>query len=363
MASAAEAVGGWRERVRAARERRDALAAQLADPAVLGDPERLKKLAREHAELEALAEAGARLEKLEGERAQAREVIGTETDAEFVALAESEIEALDAQIAELEERCRELVVPKDPLDDRDAVVEIRAGTGGDEAALFAAELFRMYARYAETRGWSVEVLSRHEGALGGLKEVTFVVRGPDVYGALRSESGVHRVQRVPVTESQGRIHTSAATVAVLPEAEEVDVEIKPDEIRIDVFRASGPGGQGVNTADSAVRITHVPSGMVVSCQDERSQLKNKQKALKILRSRLLDLKVAEKEAERARERRLQVGTGDRSAKIRTYNFPQNRVTDHRIELSVHRLEEVLEGDLDELLAPLKEARQQERISA
>ena len=359
----ARAATAWRERLREAVERRRALAARLADPAVLADPERLKKVAREHADLEPIAAAAERLEALERELAQAREVVRGGGDREIVALAESEVERLERELAEWEDRCRRLLVPRDPLDDRDAVVEIRAGTGGDEAALFAADLFRMYTRYAEHRGWTVEVLSRHEGVLGGLKEVIFVVRGRNAYGDLRHESGVHRVQRVPVTESQGRIHTSAATVAVLPEAEEVDVEIRPEDLRIDVFRASGPGGQGVNTADSAVRITHLPTGIVVSCQDERSQLKNKQKALKILRARLLDRKVAEQEAARARERRMQVGTGDRSAKIRTYNFPQNRVTDHRIQLTLYRLREILEGDLDELVEALKLARQQERMAS
>jgi peptide chain release factor 1 len=255
------------------------------------------------------------------------------------------------------------LTPKDPLDDRAAVIEIRAGTGGDEAGLFAADLHRMYTRYAEKHGWKIELLSTSEGTLGGVKEVAFVVRGKNAYGTLRYESGVHRVQRVPETESQGRIHTSAATVAVLPEAEDVDVEIKPDEIKVDVYRSSGPGGQSVNTTDSAVRITHVPTGLVVTCQDEKSQHKNKARAMKVLRSRLLDLRVAEQEAERAAARKNQVGTGDRSAKIRTYNFPQNRVTDHRIELTLHRLPEIMDGNLDDLLRELRLARREERLSA
>jgi peptide chain release factor 1 len=243
------------------------------------------------------------------------------------------------------------------------VVEVRAGTGGDEAGLFAGDLLRMYRRLAERKGWMVELISLSEGIPGSIKEVIFSVQGRRVYGQMRFESGVHRVQRVPQTESSGRIHTSAATVAVLPEAEEVDLEIDASELRIDVFRSSGPGGQSVNTTDSAVRITHIPSGLVVSCQDEKSQHKNKAKALKVLRSRLLDLKIAEKEAERARERRMQVGTGDRSAKIRTYNFPQNRVTDHRIGLTLHRLEEILDGDLDELISALRHAQEEERMEA
>jgi peptide chain release factor 1 len=239
-----------------------------------------------------------------------------------------------------------------PANDRAAVVEIRAGTGGAEAGLFAADLLRMYRRFSERRGWKLELLDLSEGIPGSVKEAILTVEGPDAYGTLRFESGVHRVQRIPETESQGRIHTSAATVAVLPEAEEVDVELDPEELRIDVFRSSGPGGQSVNTTDSAVRITHLPTGLVVSCQDEKSQHKNKAKALKVLRSRLLDRRLAEREAERARNRKAQVGTGDRSAKIRTYNFPQNRVTDHRISLTLHGLDQVMEGDLDELTAAL-----------
>jgi peptide chain release factor 1 len=278
-------------------------------------------------------------------------------------MARADIERLRPEIAELERHLTELLTPTDPLDDRDAIVEIRAGTGGDEAALFAADLFRMYSRYCERRGWKVETLDLSEGTLGGLKAAVFAVRGSKAYGILRYESGVHRVQRVPVTEGAGRIHTSAATVAVLPEAEEVDVKIEDKDLRIDVFRSSGPGGQSVNTTDSAVRVTHVPTGLVVQCQDQKSQLQNKLKALEILRARLLDRMIAEQEAARARERRAQVGTGDRSAKIRTYNFPDNRVTDHRIHFSLHNLTEVLNGDLDELIAALRQAGERERISA
>ncbi len=335
----------------------------MADPDVLADRHRLRALAREHSELEPAVERGRAFLKLLDDLRQAREVARGAEDEELAELARAEAEELEERRAAEEAILRRLLVPRDPLDDRPAVVEIRAGTGGDEAALFAADLYRMYERYAGGRGWSVEVASLSEGTLGGLKEVVFLVRGPEAYGRLRYESGVHRVQRVPATESAGRIHTSAATVAVLPEAEEVDVEIDPSELKVDVFRSSGPGGQSVNTTDSAVRITHLPTGMVVSCQDEKSQHKNKAKALKVLRSRLLDLRVAEQEAERARERRLQVGTGDRSAKIRTYNFPQNRVTDHRIGYTAHRLQDILDGDLDELIDALRVAGMEERLEA
>jgi len=253
------------------------------------------------------------------------------------------------------------LLPRDPLDDRNAIVEIRAGTGGDEAALFAEDLHRMYTRFIERHGWKIETMSLSEGALGGTKEVVFKVAGDSPYGALRRESGVHRVQRVPATESQGRIHTSAATVAVLPEAEEVDVKIEDKDIRIDVFRASGPGGQSVNTTDSAVRITHIPSGLVVSQQDQKSQLQNKLKAMEVLRARLLDLRIAQQEAERARMRRTQVGTGDRSAKIRTYNYPQSRVTDHRIGWSTHDLDGFMDGELAPVIEALKLADVEEQL--
>ena len=284
-------------------------------------------------------------------------------DPELLQLARADVERLQPEIQRLERRLTDLLTPPDPLDDRDAIVEIRAGTGGNEAALFAAELFRMYTRFCERRGWKVEVVSLSEGNLGGLKEAIFAARGPGVYGTLRYESGVHRVQRVPVTEAQGRIHTSAATVAVLPEAEEVDVKIEDKDLRIDVFRSQGPGGQSVNTTDSAVRITHLPTNLVVQCQDQKSQLQNKIKALEVLRSRLLDKMIAEQEASRARERRAQVGTGDRSAKIRTYNFPQNRVTDHRIHYTAHNLSEVVDGNLDDVINALRLAGEKERLSA
>jgi peptide chain release factor 1 len=351
----------WETRIPELLKRHAQVTERLADPAVLSDPDALRKAAREHADLAPIVETASELEHVRARLADARSLIETSEDSELVELAESEVTELTARETELTETLRRRLVPKDPMADRAAVVEIRAGTGGDEAGLFAADLFRMYTRYAESRKWAIELIHLSEGERGAYKEVVFVVRGPDAYGDLRHESGVHRVQRVPTTESQGRIHTSAATVAVLPEAEDVDVEIKDDEIRVDVFRSSGPGGQSVNTTDSAVRITHLPTGLVVSCQDEKSQHKNKAKALKVLRSRLLDQRLAEQEAARARDRRMQVGTGDRSAKIRTYNFPQSRVTDHRIELTIHRLHDILDGDLDALIQALKLASEAERL--
>jgi peptide chain release factor 1 len=350
------------ERIREIERRQEELSHLLADPAVMADSKRLRELSREHAHLTEIVETGARLRRARQELEGARSLLEEGAEGDLRALAQAEVESLTGEAQRLEDQLKLLLIPRDPLDDRDAVVEIRAGTGGDEAALFAGDLLRMYQRYAESRGWRVELISLSEGGAGGVKEAVFVARGPNAYGHLRYESGVHRVQRVPATESQGRIHTSAATVAVLPEAEEVDVEINPNDVRIDVFRASGAGGQHVNKTESAVRITHLPTGLVVSCQDEKSQHKNKDKALQVLRSRLLDLRVAEQEAERARDRRVQVGTGDRSAKIRTYNFPQSRITDHRIGYTTHALQQVLGGDLDEMIERLKLAGQEERAA-
>jgi peptide chain release factor 1 len=320
----------------------------------------LAELGREHRRLAPLVELATRLSKEEDELSQARELVSID-DPEMAAEAKKEVERLETSIPVLEARIKPLLIPHDPLDDRNAIVEIRAGTGGDEAALFAADLHRMYTRYLERRRWKVEVISLSPGTLGGIKEVIFKVPADGAFGTLRWESGVHRVQRVPATENAGRIHTSAATVAVLPEAEEVDVKIEDKDLRIDVFRAGGPGGQGVNTTDSAVRITHLPTGLVVQQQDQRSQIQNRAKAMEILRARLLDLRVSEMEAERARMRKTQVGTGDRSAKVRTYNYPQSRVTDHRIGYTTHNLQGVMDGDIDDLMEALKLADIEERL--
>ncbi|MCG6955628.1 MAG: peptide chain release factor 1 [Gemmatimonadetes bacterium] len=351
------------QRLREAEARYAEVERALASPEVLAHPERLRGLGQERAQLEPVVATSRRLRATLQEHAGASELMEEADDPDMRAMAEDEVAGLEERIESLAREARERLIPHDPLEDRAAVVEIRAGTGGDEAGLFAADLMRMYERLAERQGWSVELLSLSEGIPGSIKEAIFTVRGRGAYGRLRYESGVHRVQRVPETESQGRIHTSAATVAVLPEAEEVDLHIDPADLRIDVFRSSGPGGQSVNTTDSAVRITHVPTGLVVTCQDEKSQHKNKAKALKVLRSRLLDQMIADQEAIRARERKTQVGTGDRSAKIRTYNFPQNRVTDHRIGLTLYSLGEVLGGDLDELIGALRLAKEEERLES
>ena len=328
---------------------------------VLSNPGKLRDYGQERSHLEPVVISGLDLRGALQEHEGALELLEESEDPDIRVLAEEEIVQLEQRIDSLIQKVRELLIPPDPLSNRAAVVEVRAGTGGDEAGLFAADLMRMYRLMAEHRGWTIELMSISEGIPGSVKEAIFTVRGKGVYGRLRYESGVHRVQRVPETEAQGRIHTSAATVAVLPEAEEVDLRIDPNDLRIDVFRSSGPGGQSVNTTDSAVRITHIPTGLVVSCQDEKSQHKNKAKAMKVLRSRLLVLMIADQEAERARERRTQVGTGDRSAKIRTYNYPQNRVTDHRIGLTLYRLGEVLDGDLEELVRALLLAEEEERL--
>ncbi|MFH1150300.1 MAG: peptide chain release factor 1 [Actinomycetota bacterium] len=333
---------------------------QLADPQVLADIKGYQALARERASLADTVEAFRCYQDAEVQLAEAKELAGRETDPEMADFLKEEVRDLEGTLADLAERLKVLLIPKDELADKDVIAEIRAGTGGDEAAIFAGDLYRMYSRFAESRRWKLEQLSGSPSEMGGVKEVIFSLKGPEVWSAMKFESGVHRVQRVPATESQGRIHTSTATVAILPEAEEVDVKIDPNDLKIDVFRSTGPGGQSVNTTDSAVRVTHKPTGLVVSCQDEKSQLQNKEKALRILRARMLDeARRAQQQAEAAK-RRSQVGTGERSEKIRTYNFPQGRVTDHRIGLTLHKLNAILEGDLGELVEALAE---EERIRA
>jgi len=346
-------------RLAAALARAEEVEHALADPATARNPQQLKALGREHARLDRLRQVARRLHKLTDELTQARE-LAHDADPALAELARADADRLSPAVERAAQELDELLVPPDPLDDRNVIMELRAGTGGDEAALFAADLLRMYTRFGERRGWRVEILELHEGNLGGIKEAILAVRGERAYGLLRHESGVHRVQRVPETEAQGRIHTSAATIAVLPEAEEIDVKIEEKDLKIDVFRSSGPGGQSVNTTDSAVRVTHVPTGIVVQCQDQKSQLQNKLRALEVLRARLLDRMIAEQEAARARDRRAMVGTGDRSAKIRTYNFPQNRVTDHRINFTVYSLGDVMDGALDELVTRLQAARRTEQ---
>jgi peptide chain release factor 1 len=344
-------------------ERRfEELEAALADPAVVTDPERLQAIGRERAEIEPVALASRELRQVLTALAEASDLAAGD-DPELAELAREEVERLRRRQAELDSEIKALLVPKDPNDEKDVIVEIRAGAGGEEAALFAAELYRMYVRYAESKGWKVEVISLSESEVGGYKEIIFEVRGKNAYSHLRYESGVHRVQRVPKTEASGRIHTSTASVITLPEMEEVDVQIDPDDLRIDVYRSTGHGGQSVNTTDSAVRITHLPTGLVVTCQDEKSQLKNKAKALSVLRARLYDLEQRKREAELGAARRSQVRTADRSEKIRTYNFPQDRVTDHRLGLSVSNLPGVLQGDLDRFITELRTIDQAERLKS
>ena len=351
------------ERLKGVEQRFQVIVQQMGDPAVIGDQPRFQRLAKSHADLEPVVERYRRYRKLLVAAEEAKAMLQGGAEADIRELVEAELQDLAVEREKMEEELMLLLLPRDPADEKDIILEVRAGTGGDEAALFAAELVRMYSRYAESQGWKVEVLSSHLTGVGGVKEAIFGIEGRGAYSRLKFESGVHRVQRVPVTESSGRIHTSTVTVAVLPEAEEVEVQIDPKELRIDVFRSTGPGGQSVNTTDSAVRITHLPTGMVVSCQDEKSQHKNRAKALKVLRARLLELARAEKEAEISQARRLQVGTGDRSERIRTYNFPQGRVTDHRIGLTLHSLQRILEGELAELIGPLSAHDQAEQLKA
>lgn len=342
--------------------RYEELGFRLNEPQVIGDQALWQKMMREHAGLMPLVETYQRYKKAKLDAEEAKLLLEEEKDEELRQLAKEELAESRETVESLEQELKILLLPKDPNDEKNVFVEIRGGAGGDEAALFAAELYRMYGRYAERRGWKTELASLNENGLGGFKEVVFMVQGRGAYSRLKYESGVHRVQRVPVTESGGRIHTSTVTVAVLPEAEEVDVEIDPNDIRVDVFRSSGNGGQCVNTTDSAVRITHYPTGIVVSCQDEKSQLKNKDKAMKVLRARLYEMELAKQQAEISADRKSQVGTGDRSEKIRTYNFPQTRVTDHRIKLTTHRIDEIMDGELDEVIDGLITADQAAKLA-
>ena len=323
----------------------------LSDPEIVRDRDLYEKYAKEHSELNKIVTKYREFNQTDQEIKDSRELM-RDSDPEIKELARNEIEALNKKIEKLEQQLRLLLMPKDPNDDKNVLVEIRAGTGGEEAGLFAGDLFRMYSKYAEFYRWKLEVMDQHITGVGGIKEIIAMIHGKGAYSRLKYESGTHRVQRVPTTETQGRIHTSAVTVAVLPEAEDVEIHIDPGEIKVDVYRSTGPGGQSVNTTDSAVRITHLPSGLVVTCQDEKSQHKNKAKAMKVLRARLLDRMVQEQNQKRSEERKSQIGSGDRSERIRTYNFPQGRVTDHRIGLTLYKLESILQGNLDELIESL-----------
>ena len=347
-------MNGWCDmfdKLKGVEDRYQELERLLSDPKVVQDRDAYQKYIREHAEISPIVTAFREFKRVDRELDDSLDLMHDD-DPEMKKMAGEEVDRLEREKERLQEELKKLLVPKDPLDDKNVILEIRAGTGGDEAGLFAGDLFKMYQRYADARGWKVDVIDHHTTGVGGLKEIIANVNGKGAYSRLKFESGTHRVQRVPTTETQGRIHTSAVTVAVLPEAEEIEVNIDANELKVDVFRSSGPGGQSVNTTDSAVRITHLPSGLVVTCQDEKSQHKNKAKAMKVLRSRLLDEMIREQDEERSQNRRSQVGSGDRSERIRTYNFPQGRVTDHRIGLTLYRLESILQGDVDEVIDPL-----------
>src|SRR6202789_1342353 len=351
------------ERLDQIEARYEDLTQALASPDIVNDSARYQKTAKAHSEISLIVERYREFKDLKRGIAESRAVLADEKDPEMRAYAQEELERLEGRVGGGEEELKVLLLPKDPNDEKDVILEIRAGTGGDEATLFAAEMFRMYTRYAETQGWKVEVLSTSESSAGGLKEVIALIEGQRVFPRLKYESGVHRVQRVPATEQQGRIHTSAVTVAVLPEAEDVDVKIEAKDLRIDTFCSSGPGGQSVNTTYSAVRITHIPTNTVVSCQDEKSQIKNREKGMRVLRSRLYEMEMDKQNAELAKERKQMVGSGDRSEKIRTYNFPQNRLTDHRIGLTLHQLDLVMEGQLQRIVDALVPHYQVEQLKA
>jgi peptide chain release factor 1 len=335
---------------------------KVSDASLMNDARQYKQLMRRYKELEAITEYYQEYLSTQKQISDAQHILDSEKEPEMQAMAKDEICNLEASMHRIELHLRDLLIPSDPNDEKNAIIEIRAGTGGEEAALFVADLYRMYNYYADLKGWKKQIIDANETGLGGYKEVVLQLSGESVYGLMRFESGVHRVQRVPVTESGGRIHTSAVTVAVLPEAEDIDIEINDNDLRIDVYRSSGNGGQSVNTTDSAVRITHIPTGIVVTCQDEKSQIKNKAKALKVLRSKLLDLEISKQEQEIASSRRAQVSTGDRSAKIRTYNFPQSRVTDHRINLTSYNLDSFLAGNIDEFIQSLRIAWRNEKVN-
>lgn len=351
------------ERLEAVQARYNELTELVSDPGLSKDPKRYKDVMRERAHLEELVAAFAEYKRLLSDLDGARAIVKDEADAELREMAKEELKELEAAKDALEERINLLLIPRDPLDDKNTIVEIRAGTGGEEAALFAADLYRMYSRYADAMRWKIEVMSASESGMGGFKEIIFSVSGEGAFGKLRWESGVHRVQRVPATEAQGRIHTSAVTVAVLPEAEETEIDIRPEDLRVDVMRAGGPGGQCVNTTDSAVRLTHLPTGLTVHCQDEKSQIKNKAKAMRILRARLYELEEDKKNAERAADRKSQIGSGDRSERIRTYNFPQNRVTDHRIDLTLYKLDLFMQGDIGDVVDGLAMRAREDALKA